>query len=70
MLRVRRQNTMITRRSLLAAGALTGALAACHTARELLSIWTGETARTIFPGRKIGSLQEGYEASFLALEGG
>jgi imidazolonepropionase-like amidohydrolase len=37
--------------------------------RELLSMWAGETSRTIFPERKIGSLQEGYEASFLALEG-
>lgn len=36
---------------------------------ELLRMWTGETARTIFPGRRIGALQEGYEASFLALDG-
>jgi imidazolonepropionase-like amidohydrolase len=36
---------------------------------ELLSMWTEETPRTIFPARKIGSLEEGYEASFLALEG-
>lgn len=35
---------------------------------ELLAIWTGETARTIFPNRKIGLLAEGYEANFLALE--
>lgn len=34
----------------------------------LLKIWTGNTARTIFPNRKIGELKEGYEASFLALE--
>ena len=35
----------------------------------LLRMWTETTARSIFPGRKIGKLQEGYEASFLALEG-
>jgi imidazolonepropionase-like amidohydrolase len=36
---------------------------------ELLSIWTRETPRAIFPKRMIGSLDEGYEGSFLALEG-
>lgn len=35
---------------------------------QLLRLWT-ETATTIFPDRKIGALKEGYEASFLALEG-
>lgn len=35
--------------------------------RVLLNIWTSGTARTIFPGRKIGELREGYEASFLVL---
>ena len=30
-------------------------------------MWT-ETAQAIFPGRKIGVLSEGYEASFLALQ--
>lgn len=35
---------------------------------ELLALWTNATARAIFPGRRIGSLSEGYEASFLALE--
>lgn len=35
----------------------------------LLKMWTETTARTIFPQRKIGTLSEGYEASFLALEG-
>jgi imidazolonepropionase-like amidohydrolase len=35
----------------------------------LLKMWTETTAQTIFPGRKIGELREGYEASFLALEG-
>lgn len=34
----------------------------------LLKMWT-ETAQTIAPGRKIGVLSEGYEASFLALRG-
>lgn len=35
----------------------------------LLKLWTETTAKTIFPKRKIGALGEGYEASFLALEG-
>jgi imidazolonepropionase-like amidohydrolase len=35
----------------------------------LLKMWTETSARTIFPQRKIGALKEGYEASFLALEG-
>ena len=35
----------------------------------LLKMWTETTPQTIFPDRKIGSLQDGYESSFLALEG-
>jgi hypothetical protein len=35
----------------------------------LLKMWTETSAQTIFPDRKIGALREGYEASFLALEG-
>lgn len=35
----------------------------------LLKMWTDTTARTIFPQRRIGTLNEGYEASFLALDG-
>lgn len=35
----------------------------------LLKMWTEITPQTIFPKRKIGLLKEGYEASFLALEG-
>ena len=35
----------------------------------LLKMWTETTAKAIFPKRKIGALKEGYEASFLALEG-
>ena len=35
----------------------------------LLKMWTETTAKAIFPDRKIGALDEGYEASFLALEG-
>jgi len=35
----------------------------------LLKLWTETTAKTIFPQRKIGAIREGYEASFLALEG-
>jgi len=37
--------------------------------RALLVAWCDTTAQTIFPKRKIGRLQEGYEASFLGLEG-
>jgi imidazolonepropionase-like amidohydrolase len=37
--------------------------------RELLDLWTRDTARAIFPKRKLGQLKAGYEASFLALEG-
>lgn len=35
----------------------------------LLKMWTEVTPKTIFPDRKIGRLEEGYEASFIALEG-
>lgn len=35
----------------------------------LLRMWSEDTPRTIFPKRKIGSLQDGYEASFLVLDG-
>ena len=35
----------------------------------LLKMWTEATAQTIYPDRKIGMLEEGYEASFLALDG-
>jgi imidazolonepropionase-like amidohydrolase len=38
-------------------------------AQELLALWTGTAAATIFPKRKIGLLEEGYEASFLVLAG-
>lgn len=34
---------------------------------ELLRMWTEHTAAAIFPGRKIGKLRPGYEASFLVL---
>jgi hypothetical protein len=36
---------------------------------ELLKLWTETTPRAVFPGRRIGKLEDGYEASFLALEG-
>ena len=36
---------------------------------EMLKIWTEDTPLTIFPNRKIGKLREGYEASFLVLDG-
>ena len=35
----------------------------------LLKLWTEDTPRAIFPQRRIGFLRDGYEASFLALEG-
>lgn len=35
----------------------------------LLNLWCDETPGAIFPGRKIGRFEEGYEASFLALGG-
>ncbi len=34
---------------------------------ELLKMWTENSPATIFPGRKIGRLANGYEASFLVL---
>ncbi len=37
--------------------------------RAILKMWTQNCARTVFPERKIGRLAEGYEASFLVLEG-
>jgi imidazolonepropionase-like amidohydrolase len=36
---------------------------------ELLRAWCQNGAETIFPARKIGRLEEGYEASFLVLGG-
>lgn len=36
---------------------------------KLLDMWTETTAATIFPGRKIGRLAEGYEASFQVFAG-
>jgi len=34
---------------------------------QLLNLWCSSTVETIFPGRKVGRLKEGYEASFLVL---
>lgn len=39
------------------------------TPLKLLKIWVENTPQTIFPERRIGYLQDGYEASFLALAG-
>lgn len=36
---------------------------------ELLRMWTQHTAATIFPARRIGRLDDGYEADFLVLDG-
>jgi imidazolonepropionase-like amidohydrolase len=36
---------------------------------ELLRAWCRDSAETIFPARRIGRLEEGYEASFLVLGG-
>ena len=38
-------------------------------ALALLKMWCETTSATIFPGRKIGHLKEGFEASFLVLSG-
>jgi imidazolonepropionase-like amidohydrolase len=35
---------------------------------ELLHMWGVETPRTVFPSRRIGRLEDGYEASFLVLD--
>jgi hypothetical protein len=35
--------------------------------RTLLDMWCRTTAETIFPGRRIGRLEDGYEGSFLVL---
>ncbi|HVT39774.1 MAG TPA: hypothetical protein VHE78_12055 [Gemmatimonadaceae bacterium] len=37
--------------------------------RDLLRLWSVDTPRAIFPGRRIASFEDGYEASFLALTG-
>ncbi len=34
----------------------------------LLKMWTEASSEVIFPNRKIGHLQDGYEASFLVLD--
>lgn len=39
------------------------------TANQVLRIACETTPRVIFPGRRIGRLEEGYEASFLVIEG-
>jgi hypothetical protein len=39
------------------------------TPLQILRAWSVDTPRTIFPGRKLGSLREGFEANFLVLEG-
>lgn len=39
------------------------------TLRELLTMFVETTPQMIFPDRKIGLLRDGYEASFLVLEG-
>jgi imidazolonepropionase-like amidohydrolase len=36
---------------------------------ELLKMWSETTPNVIFPQRKIGALEDGYEANFLVLEG-
>jgi imidazolonepropionase-like amidohydrolase len=36
---------------------------------ELLKMWSETTPNVIFPQRKVGTLEDGYEANFLVLEG-
>ena len=38
------------------------------TDAELLRMWAVETPQAIFPDRRVGRLEEGYEASFLVLD--
>ena len=35
----------------------------------LLRLWSRETPRTIFPGRRLGELRAGFEANFLVFAG-
>jgi imidazolonepropionase-like amidohydrolase len=35
--------------------------------RRMLNLWSRDTPQAIFPGRKIGELKPGYEASFVVL---
>jgi imidazolonepropionase-like amidohydrolase len=35
----------------------------------LLKLWVEDTPKAIFPARKIGGLRDGYEASFITLDG-
>jgi imidazolonepropionase-like amidohydrolase len=35
----------------------------------LLNLWCHDTPRALYPGRRVGRLDEGYEASFLVLAG-
>jgi imidazolonepropionase-like amidohydrolase len=35
---------------------------------EMLTMWSVTTPKAIFPGRRIGELRPGFEATFLALE--
>ncbi len=35
--------------------------------RTLLTLWCDNTARTILPGRRVGRIETGSEASFLVL---
>jgi len=39
------------------------------TPLELLRAWSIDTPRTIFPKRRLGALDPGYEANFLVLNG-
>ena len=36
---------------------------------ELLRMWSGNCSTTLFPDRRLGRLEPGFEASFLALKG-
>ena len=49
--------------------AMTLARTGLFTNLELLRMWSVDTPRAIFPQRRIGLLQDGYEASFLVLAG-
>jgi predicted amidohydrolase YtcJ len=40
---------------------------ACVSAQEALRAWCEITPRAIFPGWRIGKIEDGYEASFMVL---
>lgn len=50
-------------------GLIAGAAKGFFTPERLLRLATTDTARMIFPSRRVGCLEPGCEASFLVLDG-